>query len=145
MRKSLSLFLPVLLCAALFYTSGCASHFQSLPTAQEFSKPLSELKQQYPELSRYEPSFGRYMCTAIWKMPYAEDLVAKWGEPDEWHVSWWNLVLGCVIPPFHPTSRWYWYMEDKTVEALIDHPLAYLYEPHVFTLKVLEKAGNRQE
>jgi hypothetical protein len=129
-----------LLFAVLLCGSGCASHFRSLPTRQEFSKPLPELQQQYTAVYRYEPSFGRFMFTPIWDMPYADDLVKKWGEPDEKSLSWWNLYTLFI---FHPMSRWYWHMGDKTVDVLIDSPLGYGYEPHVFTLKVVEKEGQK--
>ena len=125
----------VMLLGAVLCGTGCATHYGSLPARQEFRKPLHGLQQQYPELTRCEPSFGRYMCTPIWEMPYAEDLVAKWGEPDEKHISWLNLIS---FPPFHPMSRWYWNIENKTVDALIDRPIGYGYEAHVFTLKIVE-------
>ena len=134
------LYVFALMCTAIIFVSGCASHFNLLPNADEFSKSLPELKQQYPELTRYEPSFGRYWFTAISDMPPAQDLVDKWGEPNEWHMSWWNLMLFTVIPPFHPMSRWYWHMGDKVVEVLVDHPIAYGYRPHVFTLEVRERS-----
>lgn len=132
------LFAPALLFVVLF-VSGCASHFESLPTRQEFSKPLAELHQQYPELTNYNPTFARYMFTGISKMPYAEDLIAKWGQPDESIISWWNLL----DPIYHPMTRWYWNIENKTVDALIDHPIAYGFEPHVFTLEVTEKEKSK--
>jgi hypothetical protein len=125
---------PVLLFVVVF-VSGCASHFEALPARQEFNKPLAELHQQYPELTNYSPSFGRHMFTPMLKMPYAEDLIAKWGEPTETSFSFWNLL----DPIGHPMTRWYWNIEDKTVDALIDHPLLYGYAPHVFTLEVYEK------
>jgi len=147
--------------------SGCAAnHFKSLPDKQEFNKPLSELKQQYNELSCYEPGpwydianfqkspFGhadkpprpmQYFIPGIWDYPYAEDLVAKWGEPDKTTWSWWNLMPGCFIPPFNPMARWYWYMDGKEVDVLIDRPIAYGYKPHVVTLEVIEKGKNTPE
>ena len=119
-------------------TSGCASHFNSLPEKQDMSKSVTVLEQQYPELAEYKPCFGRFMCTPIWDMPYAEDLVAKWGEPSEKSLSWWNVATLFV---FHPMSRWYWHFENKDVDVLIDSPLGYGYEPHVFTLKLVETSA----
>ena len=125
----------VILSGAVICGSGCATHYGNLPARQEFRKPLYELQFQYPELKRCEPSFGRYMCTPIWEMPYVDDLVAKWGEPDEKHISWWNLIS---LPPLHPMSRWYWHIENKTIDVLVDRPIIYGYEAHVFTLKIVE-------
>lgn len=114
-------------------SSGCASHFGNLPAKQEFSKSIPSLEQQYHELSDYNPTFGRFMLTPVWNMPYADDLITKWGRPDEESLSWWNL--GTLFIP-HNMHRWYWYIEDKRVDVLIDKPLIYGYEPHVFTMKV---------
>lgn len=135
MKKCVSTFAYCAACSLLLFSAGCASHFESLPAKQELSKPVTVLEQQYPELVEYNPSFGRFMCTPIWDMPYAEDLVAKWGEPTEKSLSWWNVATLFV---FHPMSRWYWYVENKKIDVLIDSPLGYGYEPHVFTLKMEE-------
>ncbi len=138
MKKLISV--AILLCAVLC-GAGCATHFGSLPPRQEFRKPLHELQWQYPELTRCEPTFGRYMCTPISSMPYADDLIAKWGKPDETRISWWNLIS---LPPIHPMSRWYWHIENKTIDVLIDRPIAYGFEPHVFTLNIVENGRPSQ-
>lgn len=79
MKTSASAIVCCAACSLLLLSAGCASHFGSLPAKQELSKPVAVLEQQYPELAEFNPSFGRFMCTPIWDMPYAEDLVAKWG------------------------------------------------------------------
>lgn len=136
MKKRLSLPVLAVVLAILLCGTGCASHFGALPARQEFSKPVAELTQQYSELTSYKPSCGRYLFTPIWDMPYADDLVAKWGKPDKSRISWWNLIS---FPLIHPMARWYWEIEGKTVDALIDRPVIYGYEPHVFTLEIREK------
>lgn len=120
--------------------SGCSAwRYTSLPSSHEFSKPLATLLTEYPELRECEPTFGRYMATAVWDMPYAEDLVDKWGEPDYTRLSWWNLMPFTVVPPFHPMTVWRWYKADKEIDVLVDHPLAFGYGAHVWTLEVSVK------
>lgn len=130
-----------ILSGAVLCGSGCASHFESLPSRQEFRKSLYELQWQYPELTRCEPTFERHMCTPIWAMPYADDLIAKWGKPDKTRISWWNLIS---LPLLHPMSRWYWNIENKTIDVFIDRPILYGFEPHVFTLNIVENGRPSQ-
>ena len=113
--------------------SGCASHFESLPAREEFSKTVIQLEKKYPELAQYNPSFERFIFTPVWDMPYADDLVEKWGEPQEKCLSWWNLCSPFIL---HNMYRWYWHIEDKTVNVLVDKPLVYGCEPYVFTMKI---------
>ena len=127
----------VVLALGLFLLPGCAAkHFGRLPDSSEFDKPVETLWQEYPELADCQPSAGRILICAIWDMPYAQDLIDKWGEPDARTWSWWNVMPFCWVPPFHPMSNWEWRKSDKRITATIDHPLGYGYEPHVWLLSI---------
>jgi hypothetical protein len=71
-------------------------------------------------------------------MPHVAPLVEKWGEPDSWRLSWWDLLPGILLPPFHPCTVWKWRIEDKEVTATIDHPLAFGWHRHVWRLRIEE-------
>ena len=113
--------------------SGCVSaKFDRLPTPAEFKKPLAQLTQEYPDLTKYE-----VLPLLISSMPKAEPLRQAWGQPHRSNYSWWVSCMGFFI--FHSCSTWHWQFEDKAVYALIDHPMGYGYRPHVMQLLVEEK------
>jgi hypothetical protein len=119
---------------ALTMFTGCAtsSFIGLLPTPDEFKNPLPQLKKKYPDLTKFEYSSG-----FIYKMPSATPLTDVWGKPQRKGFSAWML-----FPPmwlFNPTNYWYWDFEGKKVSALIDHPMAFGYKPHVYKLKVEDK------
>jgi len=133
------------LCLGVSLLAGCAArHFTSLPDSSEFHKPVETLWQEYPEMAQCQPTFSRqWLWCSIEDMPYAQDLVDKWGEPDERSVSWWNLMPFAWVPPFHPFTVWEWEKSDKRITATVDHPLGYGYEPHVWTLDI-ESTGKQE-
>jgi len=123
------------LCLMLF-VSGCATtaHFTKLPKPEEFKKPITELKADYPDLTRKESIWS---SLTIFDMPEAGELKDSWGEPHDTGFTFWMLIPFNWV--FHPSNYWYWQFEDKKVAALIDRPIAFGYKPHVVTLKVREK------
>ncbi|MFC1512164.1 hypothetical protein ACFL5H_03100 [Candidatus Latescibacterota bacterium] len=128
--KTIRVLLLLVLVAA--FGSGCAtsSYFSKLPTQQDFTKSSLQLKQEYPDLTRYESPgiFVKY------NMPEAETLKNTWGEP---HST--GFCARMLWPPawlFHPMNYWYWEFDGKKVSALIDRPMLFLYQPHVFKLTV---------
>lgn len=120
--------------------SGCAS-FTKLPKPEEFTKPLIELKQEYPDLTKYENSSRKVFIT-IFGMPSVDPLIAMWGNPTLTGLQLQKDILnrGLLIVPlswaFHPTRYWYWEFENKCIEVLIDRPLGFGYKPHVWMLSV---------
>ena len=122
------------LAVAMALGSGCAttSHFTMLPKPDEFKKPLTQLKQEYPDLSRYE---SHRLFITIFDMPEAKPLKDAWGDPHSTGFSAWTLLS----PLFHFYNYWFWEFEGKKVSALIDRPLGFGYKPHVWRLKVEEK------
>ena len=120
--------------AALGFGCATSSHFSKLPAPQEFTKELPQLKQEYPDLTKYE-SPGIFVT--IFDMPEAGPLKDAWSEPHSTGFSAWML-----LPPMwllHPSNYWYWEFEGKRVSALIDRPIAFGYQPHVWKLKVVDK------
>ena len=129
----------VLLACLVVVISGCSSwELTRLPSPSEFRKSVDQLYSEYPDLDRLESTTGRILFTLIMDMPRAEPLVERWGEPEKRRLSWWGLMPGTLIPPFHPTTVWTWHMADKRVRARIDHPLGYGWEAHVWTVKIDE-------
>ena len=123
----------LVLACVMALASGCVSaKFDRLPAPAEFKKPLAQLTQEYPDLTKYE-----VMPLLISSMPKAEPLRLAWGQPHQSKYSWWSSCMGFFI--FHSCSTWQWQFEDKEVYALIDHPLGYGYRPHVMQLLVEEK------
>ncbi len=119
--------------------SGCAtsSHFGSLPTPQEFNKPLPQLQNEYPDLTKYSGA-GRDWFITVYGMPETEPMVAAWDQPHRKSISPLS-ILGLFI--IHPTTNWYWEFEGKEIKARIDHPILFGWKPHVWKLKV-EEGGN---
>ena len=115
---------------------GCSTttHFTKLPRPDEFKKPLLQLKQEYPDLAKFEsPSiFG-----TIFDMPEAGPLKDAWGGPQSTGFTAWMLLPTMWIS--QPSNYWYWEFEGKTVSAFIGRPVAFGLEPHVWTLKVEDK------
>lgn len=124
----------------LFVLQGCAIHVKSLPSPEEFHMSADSLYDMYPELGALKFEFGKFMFSPVWKMPYTEEFVERWGEPKSkggW--SSWNLLPFTALPPFHPMTTWEWEFGDKTVTATIDHPVIYGYEPHVWYVTIEPK------
>jgi hypothetical protein len=115
---------------------GChttTTHFTKLPTPIEFKKPLSQLRLEYPDLTRFE---SRRIIGTIFDMPEAGPLKDAWGEPHRTGFTAWMLLPTTAI--FQPSNYWYWEFDGKTISALIGRPMAFSLEPHVDTLKVEE-------
>ncbi len=79
-----------LIAFCLLLSAGCSTiAVGPLPTqAEEFSRPLEELKTSYPEIRKYELGssiFGH--CADI------NDVIAKFGKPDEVQTEWWQMPL----------------------------------------------------
>lgn len=116
--------------------SGCATPLANVPVKDQVNHlTVSQLLAQYPEIQRlnrspFSPSGG-----TIWNMPHVRPLVAAWGKPDERPFSFWNFMPFGAIPPFHPTSHYVWHFRTKSATALIDHPVVYGWQPHVWTLR----------
>jgi len=123
------------LSVAMAMGSGCAttSHFTKLPKPDEFKKPLPQLKQEYSDLTKYE-SPGIFVT--IFDMPEAGPLKDAWSEPQSTGFTAWMLLP--IMWLFHPSNYWYWEFEGKRVSALIDRPIGFGYQPHVWKLKIEE-------
>jgi hypothetical protein len=122
--------------------SGCATHkhFSKLPTPAEFSKPLLQLKQEYPDLTEYESS--RFFIT-IFDMPEAGPLKDAWSQPHSTGFTAWMLCP--VLWIYHPSNYWYWEFEGKKISALIDRPMLFGYKPHVWKLKVQNHEKRKED
>lgn len=125
----------VILGIAAVIVFGCstATHFTKLPTPHEFKKPLSQLKQEYSDLARFEsPS----VWSTIFDMPEAAPLEDAWGGPQSTGFTAWMLLPTTWS---QPSNYWYWEFEGKKISAFIGRPVAFGLKPHVWTLKVEEK------
>ncbi len=132
-------------CWLLLLVFGCATKpSPKLPKPEAFSKDLSSLMAEYPDLTNYPSIFvlGARISDAA---PFKE----AWQEPHDKRLSWRLLyggpdfsTLGCP-PPFFWIGRfykiWTWEFENKAVTALIEYPLALGYRPCVCRLTVAEK------
>ena len=117
--------------------SSCATmtHFDKLPKPQEFKKPLSQLENEYPDLTKYD-GILREFFTSVFDMPEAEPMVEAWDEPHHTRLSWYMLFPPAWI--FHPCTVWTWEYEDKIIQARVNRPLALGFKPHVWKLEVEE-------
>jgi len=121
----------VLLAAATFLL-GCATPLKRVPSRQEVAtKSISQIKQDYPQIGKLDRSpMG---LIPIWDMPPASSLVETWGNPDDKKFALGWTLLGGLI--FHPSSYYLWEFEGKNVKAVVDHPIAYGYRAHIWTLR----------
>ena len=97
--------------------AGCSFNVARLPAPAEFSKPMSVLVEEYPDLTRV---FPEYSTSDRMGMAFADAFIAAWGEPYEKQLTWWNLWPGNW--PFVPQYLWYWRLSGKPVACRIDHP-----------------------
>jgi hypothetical protein len=116
---------------------GCTTSFTRLPKPDEFRKPLAELKQEYPDLIKYDNWRVRF-----YYLP-AEQLIDVWGNPTFTGLQLQKnaIMRGYLFAPvtvliFHPSKYWFWEFENKCVEVLIDRPLYRGYKPCVQRLSV---------
>ena len=119
--------------ALTFFGCATSTHFTKLPTPHEFKKPLQQLKEEYPDLTRYEEI---HLFDTIFRLLEAGPLELTLGEPHSTGFSSWMLW-----PPtwlIDPREYWFWEFNGKRVSALVNRPLAFGYQPHVSTLKVEE-------
>ena len=71
--------------------AGCSFNVARLPAPAEFSKPMSVLVEEYPDLTRV---FPEYSTSDHMGMAFADAFIAAWGEPYEKQLTWWNLWPG---------------------------------------------------
>jgi hypothetical protein len=112
-------------------SSGCGTvrSFGKLPSHKDLAnKSRYELQTQYPDLAKFDPASVKIVTYGA-DLGEAEDLVAAWGEPDEWSASGWNLIP--FIAVLRPRTYWGWHVGDKDIEARIDHHWFRLYRPEV--------------
>ena len=119
--------------------TGCATKAPPLPAPAEFSKPLSQLRQEYPGLFDYERSIGHWTSMILLSpavgTTWADPFLDKWGEPASRRLSWWSLKPFHVVPPLHPLSVWRWNLGDKSVTAMVDHPWTHGWQPVIMSLE----------
>jgi len=125
----------VYVCFITLLGSGCSttSHLTKVPSPSEFKKPLQQLREEYPDLTRHE-SIGLF--GTIFNMPEAQPLKDAWGEPHRTGFTSWMLLPTMWVS--QPSNYWYWDFGGKTVTALIGRPVAFKLQPHVSMLKVEE-------
>jgi hypothetical protein len=138
-----------LLCLVTVFLAGCitTAPIQKLPTTLEaFRAPPDQLRAEYPEIAEYEKTI-RILEINI---PYANQLVTAWGEPDQKKTDWLypgtmgaflvgsGFVFGpapalitagmiFAIRPF-PFEYYYWRKGDYCIEARIDRAILHAYK-----------------
>jgi hypothetical protein len=128
----------VLVAIMLGLLSGCSAHFTKLPRPEEFIKSIGELRQEYPDLVKFE-----HPSVSIFGMAPAEELTKEWGQPDFSNLNFpeeWK-GRGLYIPimwAFHPSTYWFWEFDGKCIAVLIDRPMGHLYKPYVWALAVID-------
>lgn len=137
MIRPLFIVIPILLLA------GCTNPLGPLPSKAEIgSLPIPELKQRYPFLCELEPRDFRPESSGVidkgytdprFAIPAAAGLIEKWGEPDHACLSWWSLKSLFIIGRFH---RWYWYVNDKEVDAFIVRPIFNGFTPELVSMTI---------
>ncbi|MBM4039177.1 MAG: hypothetical protein FJ290_11755 [Planctomycetes bacterium] len=128
-----------LACALLLGLAGCSSAaFYKLPTRQEMTaKTTQALVREFHDLRAYRPSAARYILTPVFDMPPVDPLIEAWGEPQSRRLSWVNLIPAFIV--FHPTWVYRWEFTDKEAVAVVDCPLLFGYQPHVWSLRLRDR------
>ncbi len=125
--STLSLVAWLALFAIMAMGPGCSTtRFTKLPKPEEFKKPLTQLKAEYPDLTKYESE------DPLINHPYAGQLNDAWGKPHS--TDFWFLG---IFNPFHAKYR-RWEFEGKSVTAYIFRPIVYGFKPHVWVLTIEE-------
>lgn len=146
MTKYFSLLITVI------FMSGCSTTkpvIGKLPVSNaDYMQSPIELRTTYLDIDKHDGPLAHGIFGTIWDMPEMEGVTSKLGDPDKKRPSWWNvyppLVLAAVgLPPawvvggsaliisFHPTSVYHWDKPNYEIEAVVDHPMAFDYEPHL--------------
>ena len=136
-------------CLLTVFLAGCATTapIQKLPRNSEaFRSPNEQLRVEYPEIAEYEIEFRGLMANT----PYAQQLIADWGEPDNIKTEWsyagymGAVLIGCgflfgpvpalitagaviAIRPY-PPEYYYWRKADYCIEAKLDHTFDHAYK-----------------
>ena len=161
--KQLLLILPIMVSALTNYGCGVKRQLEAVPqTPEEFQLPKAELKEKYPEVAVYSPKHEEFpffvYCTQI------DELVEKWGEPDNVTTQWWNphaALLVLAIPPYGPgqivaggiffgiypmPERIYtWDKGNYLIEVNASNSLHCKYVNRVQRLKLIEKPREDNE
>jgi hypothetical protein len=70
----------------VLYAVGCKTHVDSLPSTEDFARdPVAALR-DYPQLEKIHADAGRWLWCSVFECPPAEEIIAKWGEPDDWRL-----------------------------------------------------------
>ena len=148
--RALFIVIPVLLLA------GCTNQLGPLPSKAEIGAlSIPVLKQRYPFLSELEPrnswpyssgTLDKSYSDPRFALPAAAGLIEKWGEPDHARLSWWSIE---TMFPLTSNHRWYWYINDKEVDAYITRPFLNGYTPALVSMTIrpkkqsAERSGNQ--
>jgi hypothetical protein len=130
--------LAVLALALAVLFTGCAklNRLDPLPSVEQFSNNPDGMRERYKQLDEFSPTFWRYFWHAPWEGPPASKLEKQWGECDGWRLSWWDLLPGAIVPPFHVMTTWYWNAGDKQVYAIVSSSLIMGYTPRIWVIGV---------
>ncbi|MGE5894107.1 MAG: hypothetical protein ACM34I_08645 [bacterium] len=136
-------FIVLIACLILFLNYGCAGSLGVIPKSdEEFTKPISELQQQYPDITSFMPEIGKK--SGLDCVPISE-VREQWGDPDKVDIKWWwspftygtlGAITGGVITadplaflaaetlvvamfPL-PTRIYTWEKGDYSIEATVD-------------------------
>ncbi|MEL7297532.1 MAG: hypothetical protein AAGJ86_07695 [Pseudomonadota bacterium] len=114
--KFLKRLLPLVFLTPLIL--GCSFTITEVPPPDEFTRPIPEVLNEYPEMSRV---FKGESGNSDVGMARIEPFIEKWGEPKSKSTSWWNLWPGNWL--FIPQQVWIWELGDKMIQCRIDHPI----------------------
>ena len=142
----------VVLFAVLSLLSACATTKPSmgnLPQADaDYMVSADELRKQYPDIEKYDGPGSLGLFGTIYDMPEMTGVNEQLGEPDKKRLSLWNLSGPVVfaafgLPPvwvaaggafviaLHPTVVYEWEKPNYQIEAVVDKPFAFGYDPHL--------------
>lgn len=115
----------------------------------DYMSSPTELRATYPDIDKHDGPFAHgILFQTIYDMPELREITSQLGEPDKKRLSWWNLYTPIVLtivgfPPawilggsvlvasFHPTAVYRWEKPNYVIEAVVDHPIAFGYDPHL--------------
>ena len=147
----------LIIIAMFALSTGCASHssthFDSFPTTlTEFELCPEDLRAKYSDINRFDGPYTHGFFGSIYSLPPIEELIKEWGDPDQKRISWWNLedpvytaaigigfgwpgAVTAGLAVFSlvaiPTSIYTWNKGHYSINCVVDHPMAFGYDPHL--------------
>lgn len=156
----------LLLLISIFFVSACSTNkavIGKLPESNnDFMRDQAELREIYPDIDKHDGPLSHGVFASIYDMPEMQGVTSQLGEPDKKRPSWWNIYPaiifavfglppawivggGALLIPFHPTSVYRWEKPNYEIEAVVDHPMAFDYAPHLKYWRWYYNPGNEKD